>query len=126
MTITEVDFTSAAPSGDPLLRNNVTVSGDLTGPTIVFAHGFGCSQETWNEQGDRWVTNGALGSPNSSPWPAGSTISARTSQGGGMMGGGGRGVAGINMNCLATAELETPAQCNLAGWLAGYIITNSF
>ena len=48
MTITEVDFTSAAPSGDPLLRNNVTVSGDMTGPTIVFAHGFGCSQETWN------------------------------------------------------------------------------
>ncbi|WP_188241631.1 MULTISPECIES: alpha/beta hydrolase [Microbacterium] len=32
---------------DVLRRNNVTVTGDLTGPTIMLAHGFGCSQETW-------------------------------------------------------------------------------
>jgi sigma-B regulation protein RsbQ len=33
---------------DVLHRNNVTVSGNPTGPTLVFAHGFGCSQETWS------------------------------------------------------------------------------
>ncbi|MET2011820.1 alpha/beta hydrolase [Microbacterium chocolatum] len=48
MTITEIDITPAASSGDPLLRNNVTVTGSTIGPTVVFAHGFGCSQETWN------------------------------------------------------------------------------
>lgn len=30
-------------------RNNVQVTGDATAPPIVFAHGFGCSQETWQE-----------------------------------------------------------------------------
>ncbi|UYK41634.1 alpha/beta hydrolase [Microbacterium terricola] len=30
-----------------LQRNNVTVTGDAAGPTIVFAHGFGCSQLSW-------------------------------------------------------------------------------
>lgn len=33
---------------DVLRRNNVTVSGDPDGPVVMFAHGFGCSQETWN------------------------------------------------------------------------------
>jgi len=28
-------------------RNNVTILGNPTGRTIVFAHGFGCSQATW-------------------------------------------------------------------------------
>lgn len=31
-----------------LRRNNVTVSGNADGPVLVFAHGFGCSQATWN------------------------------------------------------------------------------
>jgi sigma-B regulation protein RsbQ len=30
-----------------LRRNNVAITGDLTGPTIMFAHGFGCSQASW-------------------------------------------------------------------------------
>jgi sigma-B regulation protein RsbQ len=29
-------------------RNNVTVSGNPAGRPMVFAHGFGCSQEMWN------------------------------------------------------------------------------
>lgn len=29
-------------------RNNVTVRGDLAGPVVMFAHGFGCSQEAWS------------------------------------------------------------------------------
>ena len=33
---------------DVLRRNNVTVSGNPSGPVVMFAHGFGCSQETWN------------------------------------------------------------------------------
>ena len=33
--------------GDPVIRNNVRVSGNPTGRPIVFAHGFGCSQEVW-------------------------------------------------------------------------------
>lgn len=36
---------------DPRRRNNVTVSGNPAGRPIVFAHGFGCSQEVW-----RYVT----------------------------------------------------------------------
>jgi sigma-B regulation protein RsbQ len=31
-----------------LRRNNVTVSGDPGGRTLVFAHGYGCSQAAWN------------------------------------------------------------------------------
>lgn len=31
-----------------LRRNNVTVSGNPSGPVLMFAHGFGCSQATWN------------------------------------------------------------------------------
>ncbi len=31
-----------------LRRNNVTLSGDPFGPVVMFAHGFGCSQETWS------------------------------------------------------------------------------
>lgn len=39
---------SATEPMDVLRRNNVTVSGDPSGPVVMFAHGFGCSQETWN------------------------------------------------------------------------------
>ena len=39
---------STAPTPDALRRNNVTVSGDPAGRPIVFAHGFGCSQEMWH------------------------------------------------------------------------------
>jgi sigma-B regulation protein RsbQ len=35
---------------DPALRrNNVVVTGNADGPTMVFAHGFGCSQLTWRK-----------------------------------------------------------------------------
>ncbi|MET0296333.1 MAG: alpha/beta hydrolase [Microbacterium sp.] len=37
-----------APTRDALRRNNVTVTGRPDGRVIVFAHGFGCSQETWS------------------------------------------------------------------------------
>ena len=33
---------------DVLRRNNVSVTGNPSGRTLVFAHGFGCSQEAWN------------------------------------------------------------------------------
>jgi sigma-B regulation protein RsbQ len=33
--------------GDPLRRNNVVTLGNPDGRTIVFAHGFGCSQVAW-------------------------------------------------------------------------------
>ena len=33
---------------DPLRRNNVTVSGNPDGRWMVFAHGFGCSQASWD------------------------------------------------------------------------------
>jgi sigma-B regulation protein RsbQ len=33
---------------DVLHRNNVSVTGNPSGRTLVFAHGFGCSQEAWN------------------------------------------------------------------------------
>lgn len=32
---------------DVLSRNNVQVGGSLTGPPMVFAHGYGCDQEMW-------------------------------------------------------------------------------
>jgi sigma-B regulation protein RsbQ len=32
---------------DVLARNNVTVTGRTDGPTVVFAHGFGCDQQMW-------------------------------------------------------------------------------
>ena len=32
---------------DVLARNNVTVTGRADGPTVVFAHGFGCDQLMW-------------------------------------------------------------------------------
>jgi sigma-B regulation protein RsbQ len=35
-------------SRDPLVRNNVTISGNVDGPVLVFAHGFGCSKAAWN------------------------------------------------------------------------------
>lgn len=28
-------------------RNNVTVTGNPQGPTVVLAHGFGCDQNMW-------------------------------------------------------------------------------
>ncbi len=31
----------------PVQRNNVTVSGDPSGPPMLFAHGFGCDQGMW-------------------------------------------------------------------------------
>jgi sigma-B regulation protein RsbQ len=38
----------ATPAVRRLLdRNAVTITGDPEGPTIVFAHGFGCDQEIW-------------------------------------------------------------------------------
>lgn len=39
---------TAVRTTDVLRRNNVTVSGDPSGRVMVFAHGFGCSQATWN------------------------------------------------------------------------------
>jgi sigma-B regulation protein RsbQ len=41
-------ITPPAQSVSVLRRNNVTLSGDATARPIVFAHGFGCSQEMWN------------------------------------------------------------------------------
>jgi sigma-B regulation protein RsbQ len=32
---------------DPVVRNNVTVSGVADGPPMLFAHGFGCDQHMW-------------------------------------------------------------------------------
>jgi len=32
---------------DIVRRNSVTVTGDLQGPTVVLAHGFGCDQNMW-------------------------------------------------------------------------------
>jgi sigma-B regulation protein RsbQ len=39
---------ASSPASDVLRRNNVTVVGNPSGPTLVFSHGFGCSQEAWN------------------------------------------------------------------------------
>lgn len=36
------------PMTDVLRRNNVSFVGDPTKPVLMFAHGFGCNQETWN------------------------------------------------------------------------------
>jgi sigma-B regulation protein RsbQ len=36
-----------APHTDVLRRNNVRVTGNPAGRTLMFAHGFGCSQEMW-------------------------------------------------------------------------------
>ena len=38
-----------ATVGEILKRNNVRRSGDPSGRPIVFAHGFGCSQEVWRD-----------------------------------------------------------------------------
>ncbi len=37
------------PAGLAVRRNNVKVSGNPAGPTMVFAHGFGCSLESWRD-----------------------------------------------------------------------------
>jgi sigma-B regulation protein RsbQ len=37
-----------AATRDVLRRNNVIVTGNPDGRPLVFAHGFGCSQEAWN------------------------------------------------------------------------------
>ncbi|MFB8145716.1 alpha/beta fold hydrolase [Microbacterium sp. NPDC056003] len=39
---------TAVRTTDVLRRNNVTLSGDPAGRVMMFAHGFGCSQSTWN------------------------------------------------------------------------------
>lgn len=39
---------STLAPADVLRRNNVTVSGNPDGRVMVFAHGFGCSQEIWH------------------------------------------------------------------------------
>ncbi len=44
--ISSVEF-PAPPAVDVIRRNNVAVSGVPGGRPIVFAHGFGCSQEMW-------------------------------------------------------------------------------
>ena len=36
-----------APARDVYRRNNVTVTGNPAGRPVMFAHGFGCSQEMW-------------------------------------------------------------------------------
>ena len=38
---------AADPRSHVLRRNNVRESGDRSARPIVFAHGFGCSQEMW-------------------------------------------------------------------------------
>ena len=38
-----------AQTVDVLRRNNVQVSGNPAGRVLLFAHGFGCSQETWRK-----------------------------------------------------------------------------
>jgi sigma-B regulation protein RsbQ len=38
---------AVAPQTDVLRRNNVRVTGNPAGRPLVFAHGFGCSQEMW-------------------------------------------------------------------------------
>lgn len=57
MFVPEIDTFSVLPPSalrettvttpDVLLRNNVHVSGNALGRTLVFAHGFGCGQEVW-------------------------------------------------------------------------------
>lgn len=46
LTYAAIDHTGTA---DPLRRNNVRVTGAPGGRPVVFAHGFGCSQEMWRE-----------------------------------------------------------------------------
>ncbi|CAN5182176.1 alpha/beta hydrolase [soil metagenome] len=40
-------ISSAQQRVDTIVRNNVTISGNPEGRPIIFAHGFGCSQEVW-------------------------------------------------------------------------------
>jgi sigma-B regulation protein RsbQ len=40
-------ISSAQQRVDTIARNNVTISGNLEGRPVIFAHGFGCSQEVW-------------------------------------------------------------------------------
>lgn len=47
--------TSNPPQIDVLRRNNVRVTGNPEGRTLVFAHGFGCSQEVWREVAPAFV-----------------------------------------------------------------------
>ncbi len=48
---------AADPRAHVLRRNNVTVSGDPTARPIVFAHGFGCSQEMWQDVAPRFESD---------------------------------------------------------------------
>ena len=40
---------SLSGTTDTRRRNNVVISGNPTGRPVVFAHGFGCSQEVWRD-----------------------------------------------------------------------------
>lgn len=50
-------ITSPLPSVDVLRRNNVAVSGVPDARPIVFAHGFGCSQEMWRAVAPRFESD---------------------------------------------------------------------
>lgn len=43
-----------APTVDAVSRNNVTITGNPAGRPMVFAHGFGCSQEMWRGVASRF------------------------------------------------------------------------
>ncbi|KZE92335.1 MULTISPECIES: alpha/beta fold hydrolase [unclassified Agromyces] len=48
---------ASAARSQVLRRNNVTVTGDPAGRPIVFAHGFGCSQEVWHAVAPRFESD---------------------------------------------------------------------
>ena len=64
---------AADPRSHVLRRNNVTESGDRSARPIVFAHGFGCSQEMWQAVAPQFETDhhvilfDAVGSGRSDP-----------------------------------------------------------
>jgi len=40
-------MSTSVPMIDAVRRNNVVITGNPSGRTMLFAHGFGCSQDTW-------------------------------------------------------------------------------
>ncbi len=50
-------ITQPPPSASVLRRNNVALSGVATARPIVFAHGFGCSQEMWSTVAPRFESD---------------------------------------------------------------------
>ena len=50
-------ITSPPPKADVLRRNNVTVSGVPGARPMIFAHGFGCSQEMWRSVSPRFESD---------------------------------------------------------------------